>query len=453
MHKWPEQVVDDLGGVHRLEEKPLGQGGQGVVFRTRTNPHLVVKLLPRKMTWLRQRLADVHTLPVAEDVQIARPLALLKDRNGYTMSLMQDMVPIKELIHTPQDGALAAFYVATGSLYKRLRVLANAARTLARLHAMPVVYGDVSHNNVFISEDADEHQVWLIDADNLTFARTDGTSVYTPGFGAPEVVAGRPASTLSDAYAFAVLAHQVLAQHHPFLGPMAEGGWEDDGEDAEQQAFAGALPWVHDADDDRNRVEHGIPPELVFSPRIRALFQETFGVGRKRPTARAGMLAWAEVLQTAADRVVRCQECGSSYYLERTCPWCDAAHPPFMRVAAYRWIPDEADAEIKVPMRPVWRKDFNLRFGTPEAIGSYIVRPTLFSQKEVPALAVELERDGIRLTPLDEGTYIWRHSDRIKDLVGPIHVPIPTADDPWFVHCGELDQSHRYLTFRAFAPR
>ena len=99
-------------------------------------------------------------------------------------------------------------YYKTGGLRRRLNALFKCASLLARLHGNGMVYGDISPNNIFISEGLEDPSVWLIDADNIRFEITAGGSVvYTPKYGAPELVqgkdGGRPAS---DCHAFAVVA-------------------------------------------------------------------------------------------------------------------------------------------------------------------------------------------------------------------------------------------------------
>ena len=294
MTNYPKNVVDERGNVHILD-KVLGEGGQGVVWAT-NNPDIAVKLISggvqstneRKETLLerlthgfgaelvtgdaehtklRNRLKTVQTLPIP-DLHLAQLLAMLRGHVGYTMRLLRDMEPMRTLILPGEN--LTAEYIATGGLRRRLRLLAKTAEILGRLHSIPLVYADVSPNNVFVSSDAEASEVWLIDADNLHFQSTPGPQVYTPGFGAPEIVAGHaPISTLSDTYAFAILAFYVLAQIHPFLGnQVEEGGWEESIDlDLEEQAYAGELPWIEDKDDDSNWSNKGIPREFILTSR------------------------------------------------------------------------------------------------------------------------------------------------------------------------------------------
>ena len=306
MSDFPSTVVDDDGNVHHLLKQPLGRGGQGVVLRTRS-PHIAVKLIgavedapaapearsaqklwgqltkapgialspdAQKHSALRRRLEDVRALPLP-GLHLAQPLSMLRDHVGYTMRLLTGMVPMRTLIAEPGTAKLGEFYQSSGGLGRRLELLANTAGLLARLHAVPLVYADVSPNNVFISETAEASEVWLIDLDNLDYLSANAPGIFTPGFGAPELVTGRAGvSTLSDSYSFAILAFWVLTQQHPFLGDYVdEGGWDDDGdEDREQLAFRGELPWIEDAADDSNRASKGIARHLgTFEARSRAV--------------------------------------------------------------------------------------------------------------------------------------------------------------------------------------
>lgn len=80
-------------------------------------------------------------------------------------------------------------YSDTGSTKIRLLALYKCAAILSELHANGLVYCDVSPNNVFVSKHAKD--VWLIDADNLRYEKLKGGySVYSPHYGAPEIVQG-----------------------------------------------------------------------------------------------------------------------------------------------------------------------------------------------------------------------------------------------------------------------
>jgi serine/threonine protein kinase len=140
---------------------------------------------------------------------------------------------------------------------------------------------------VFV-DDNNSSNVWLIDADNLRFERIyGGNSVYTPHYGAPEIVQGRDQSRpRTDCWSFAVMAFRTLSLCHPFIGKKvlepddAEGGWDaepaKDGvpADLDEQAYAGYLPFIDDEEDDTNANNSCFPRELVAHQHFDAFFRK-----------------------------------------------------------------------------------------------------------------------------------------------------------------------------------
>ncbi len=388
-------LSDEYGNMHYLADE-LARGGQGVVFRTKDGDLAVKQPLntsgqPDKNANLRDRFQNIRLLPMPPRIPVSLPLANLRDEPGYVMRLLSGMKPFscfdldgrtkKELENQkpalPQwlagipdkETALRLFhYSSTGSTRRRLFALSKCASILARLHSAGLVYGDISTNNVFIGEGL-SRDVWLIDADNMRFELlSGGISVYTPGYGAPEVVRGTDsARPRSDCWAFAVMAFKTLTLCHPFIGKKVlepdddEGGWDaepvSDGApaDLDEQAYAGYLPFVDDEDDDSNRGYGGLPRELVATPGLRLLFQETFGVGRELPHRRPEMGFWALELAKTFDHSLECPECKMSYFADahKKCPYCGAEHPAFIRARTPRWevlIPGSA-TEFVLPHR------------------------------------------------------------------------------------------------------
>ena len=487
MTDYPKDVVDERGNVHVLD-KVLGEGGQGVVLAT-NNPDIAVKLISggvqptseqrgtllERLTHgfgadlvtgdaarnkLRTRLETVRTLPLP-DLHLAQPLAMLRGHVGYTMRLLRDMVPMRTLILPGEN--LTEEYLTTGGLRRRLRLLAKTAETLGRLHSTPLVYADVSPNNVFVSSSVEANEVWLIDADNLHFQSAPGPQTYTPGFGAPEIVAGRaPVSTLSDTYAFAILAFYILAQIHPFLGNLVEdqgGGWSEGsgGEediDLEEQAYAGELPWVGDEDDDSNRSDKGIPIVQILTPHLMRLFQQTFGSGRREVASRPSMLEWAEVLHQCADWTVSCGECGLTFYVpQKTCPWCATApSAEFLYGRFYAWDP-EFDAEsydAVLAARPVWH--LCVDHNETAIIPRHAAEPSLLRDGDPPVMTVEVERRSIRLTPHDDQVmYAYLPQEKRTEVIDSVkELPLPLPGKEWCLHFGSPEQAHRIASFKLF---
>ncbi len=487
MNDFPASVVDDDGNVHHLLKKPLGRGGQGVVLRTRS-PHIAVKLIgavpdaptsskppaggsavkiwnqltsaaaveltadARRRESLRRRLQDVRLLPLP-DLHLAQPLSMLRDYVGYTMRLLTGMVPIRSLIAEPGAENLAGFFQETGGVRRRLEVLAETATILARLHAVPLVYGDISPNNVFVSESVEAAEVWLIDLDNLDYLSPNAQGIFTPGFGAPEVATGRAGvSTLSDSYSFAVLAFWVLAQVHPFLGDFVEdGGWDDD-EDREQLAFHGQIPWVEDPDDDSNRTARGVPRALVLSKTLRDIFQRVFGPGRAQRELRPSMAEWADVLRRAVDRVVSCRGCGSTFDVTAgTCPFCTGnVRPAFIHMQVNRWDPEIDDAGgSAVSTRPVWHKMLDVDRGS--VIRRHVVEPTLADADDPPVLRVRNVPRGIAVEPLSDHEVHVALGGRLQRIDRETRLPLPAPGSEAYLHFGPMDRPHRMAALRYYA--
>jgi hypothetical protein len=485
MSNYPTTVVDSDGNVHYLDPQPLGKGGQGVVLRTR-NPHIAVKLIgvvedvptapetrssqklwerlthashialshdAPKQSELRRRLEDVRTLPLPR-LHLAQPISTLRDHVGYTMRLLTGMVPIRHLIAEPGTTKLGEFYQSSGGLGRRLELLANTASLLARLHSVPLVYGDISPNNIFISETTEANEVWFIDLDNLDYLSANAPGIFTPGFGAPEVVTGRAGvSTLSDSYSFAVLAFWILTQQHPFLGDYVdEGGWDDD-EDREKLAFCGELPWIEDTKDNSNYTDKGIARHLVLSKPLRDLFQRTFEDGRKERVARPSMSEWTDVLRQAADRIVVCKGCGSSFDVTAgKCPFCiTGLQASFIHVQVNRWDPtrDDEAGQSAINPKAVWHKMIDVTKDS--VVLRHVIEPVLADAEDKPVLRIRILRSGIAIEPLTDHEIHVVQGQRLLRLHAETKLPMPKTGNEVILHFGPLDRPHRIASLRLYS--
>ncbi|MCK6504434.1 hypothetical protein L6R53_13705 [Myxococcota bacterium] len=341
-----QQVIDESGAVHTLSKK-IGAGGQGEVWLAEGGRRIVKLLNPRSdAEALRRQFAFVRRLDLA-GLHVARPIAVLKPPHvGYVAEFLGDMVSIKALMEA-SGSELLRWHIDTGGLRRRLRLLAHAGEALLGLHARGVVYADVSHNNVFVSEPTHAIEAWLIDLDNLSHESDPRRAIYTPGYGAPEVVAGSAGCTsLSDAWAFAVLVWHTLTLTHPFIGDLVNDGEPE----LEEEAFAGRLPWVGHSTDDRNRCSTGLPADLVLAGKLMELARKTFEEGVTDRKRRPGVGSWVEALHEAADQTVRCPECEGTYYLSAPqCPWCDAQKVQGRLVEFFRWQPSATSEKRLIP--------------------------------------------------------------------------------------------------------
>lgn len=317
-------IEDEQGRRYHLHKKPIGIGGQGKVCISDDGKY-VVKFLnsnsPQARSKLTTKLRRVKRLPI-EDLPIAKPLSMLpRPHVGYVMEFFADMISLKKMMIPPKGTDVLEHYVATGGLVRRLEILGRFARVFSQMHARSIAFGDLSPNNLFVSENADYREIRLIDVDNLFITSQSGEAVYTPGYGAPELVkkTGLP-STLSDAYSFTILAFELLTLNHPLKGDAVINGEPE----IEEGALKGELPWIGHPELDVNRCSTGIPTEYVISPKMLKAFDTTLNRGLNAAEQRITMNKWVELLDLAADNTLLCTSCGSTYYRNQDiCPWCD----------------------------------------------------------------------------------------------------------------------------------
>jgi class 3 adenylate cyclase/WD40 repeat protein len=110
-----------------------------------------------------------------------------------------------------------------------LRWAAHAAEALMVLHAQGVVHGDVKPANLIVDRTG---RVVLVDLGSSSVPDTTLPSGGTPGYRAPEVAAGAPATCASDVYGLAATVFTLLTGAPPSGGVPA---WGDLGADAAQR--------------------------------------------------------------------------------------------------------------------------------------------------------------------------------------------------------------------------
>ena len=485
------RFVDEYFNVHERGTE-LGRGGQGVVFRTRDSDVAVKLALDgngQPVTHERyvERLRRVRALPVPTGLNVSAPMAVLQETAGYAMRLLHDMVPFAEfwpdpsgkadgeidipdwLSPLPRELALTLLsYRDTGGLHRRLVALYKCSAILARLHGAGLVYGDVSPANAFISQDHSSRDVWLIDADNLRFETLrSGRGVYTPRFGAPEMVQGNDGGRpRTDCHAFAVMAFSMLTSLHPFIGAFVEeggdGDWADDDAstgDIDEKAYAGLVPWILDEHDDSNHKDNGLI-DLVLTDELLRLFHETFGPGRTKPWMRPTMFSWPLALARAADETITCPECRMGYYFDfrddgQCCPFCDCTRPRTLVAIVYHWLgrPLEMDS-------PAWRFAQVWSPGTTHAaLPHRVLYPFTVTEGDRDVLELSLDDGDLRLSCCDGG---GKHrfaiaidqdgNDAFSEFEGIAAIPLEFADAGFWLRVGGSYPRVLWCTLRGGRP-
>ena len=358
--------IDEFNNVHYVEkDNELGSGGQGVVYKTK-NADTVIKIAlnnnhpiknEKKIRYFHQKIKKLIYKPLPKNINIAKPLAILKNEAGYVMNLLDGMYPFAELLpqelskEKTKNLAIPSFlnelekndkrsaiyfthYLQTGGLRKRLYALSRLAVVLYRLHSRGILYFDVSHNNIFMNND-DIPLIYLIDADNIEYESANKSTVYTPNFEVPEVVKGEPNSIYSDIYAFGILSYLTLTTTHPFDGiGLEETDWDSDETENKEKW---ELPWIEDSNDDSNKSKNGLKGPLTITDELYKLFHQLFEEGKNNKYARPTLPLWIEFLEKAASSTIVCNKCGMSYYdnLFQECPYCKTTKPKRLVIKSF----------------------------------------------------------------------------------------------------------------------
>ena len=323
----------------------LGRGGQGAVFRT-DDPTRAVKVrwsIIGADSWRRRidRIAFLESeqgaYPGVRRFVLPREL-LAAPWIGYEMSLLPGGQPVAGLILPPRESP-DAWYVATGSLRRRLGVAVRIARAMNSLHGAGFVFGDLSANNVLTTSDPKHTSIRVIDCDNVDIAGSEGTGIIgTPGYWAPELVAERVRpDAATDDHSLAVLLHELVYLTHPLRGTLAFS--DEDPDAAEARVERGEVPWVFEPADRSNSPQGGLPPALAATEdtTLFARFRDAFGAGLRDRTRRPTAAAFQEALERLLRLCMNCPHCGATqlYRKQRLCVWpqCAGALPvPLMLV-------------------------------------------------------------------------------------------------------------------------
>ena len=207
----------------------IGMGGQGMVYTgtdEQTGRPVAVKLArPEKDDVGQDRRArlEADLLGRIDSPYLAKLVACGSDEGLGSFCVVEELVPGRTVSYLlGREGPFAAAEIAV--------VVSQAAQGLSALHGAGYILRDLSPGQVMLHRTpASGVQVKLID---LGFVRRIGeeTGVTdprylagTPGFTAPELARGMPATPASDVYSLAALTYQMAAGAPAFPLLAAEG--------------------------------------------------------------------------------------------------------------------------------------------------------------------------------------------------------------------------------------
>ena len=316
----------------------LGVGGEATVYTVPQDGSLAAKVYRKPTDERSRKLSVMLSHPPIDSsgaqtgFSIAWPVDLLRtgDRKrrviGFLMPRMDGLSPLIDVYTTHTRLRQRPGF----NLRSLLRPAYNLAAAVGTVHAGGYVIGDLSHTNVFVSDDA---SVTLIDADSFQ-VRDPQTGedfrcpVFTPEFTPPELQGDAlmlvDRTPEHDRFGLAVLIFQLLMEGgHPFAGRfLGEGELPE----ITERIAAGHFPYGV------GRQVPYRPPTVALSyeilaPGLQRLFIQCFEEGHENPQARPTPQAWQDALLQAEHSLVACRANGQHWYGGHlsACPWCERA--------------------------------------------------------------------------------------------------------------------------------
>ncbi|AVP98810.1 hypothetical protein C7S18_17205 [Ahniella affigens] len=197
----------------------LGSGGMGQVYRAERADGLLTQAVAIKLIRARHDPAllqhfkrERQVLATLQHPNIARFLdAGLHEGQPWLAMELVDGRPLLDWLQTERP-----------KLEQRMAVFLSLADAVAHAHQRLIVHRDLKPANVLVRSDG---QPVLLDFGiaKMLDQESDRTIArfYTPGFAAPEQLAGEPISTAADVYALGVLLHVMLCAEMPEAGKRA----------------------------------------------------------------------------------------------------------------------------------------------------------------------------------------------------------------------------------------
>ena len=203
-----------VGGRFEVRGR-LGAGGEAEVFRARDlELDLDVVLKTRlvvdgeDLARLRREAATLMRVVAHPSIPTVRSDLLDNDRY-YMISDYVDGNDVHTLVAAHEHGGVPLPTV--------LALVEQVAEALDHLHRQqpPVVHGDITPENVMLATDG---RTVLVDFGSAMRVGDDPVRLGTPGFSAPEILAGEEPTPAADVYSLAALTVYLLTGVVPTLG-------------------------------------------------------------------------------------------------------------------------------------------------------------------------------------------------------------------------------------------
>jgi DNA-binding helix-hairpin-helix protein with protein kinase domain len=306
----------------------LGKGGEAEIFHVEGDGAIAVKLYTdgkelERMPKIRAMIADKMNEKTS---LVAFPMETVLSNGRFVGFTMRKTIGSKLLLNLCISSDRKTEF--PNANYRFLvRAASNYARSVAKLHSLGVVIGDINESGAMV--DQKNGLVTMIDSDSFQYASGGGVHrclvgkvEYTP----PELQ-GRALGSVDrtpahDAFGLAVILFEILfLGRHPFSGVPLTKDHPTIGEAIAAGRFAYS---PHRSITGMEPPKH-MPVLTDIPPEVSSAFQRAFGpypagAARNRPTA----AEWVGVLQAMEGNIVECMVNPAHYFSRSapTCPWC-----------------------------------------------------------------------------------------------------------------------------------
>jgi serine/threonine protein kinase len=218
-----DPLIDtDVGDFRILAS--LGHGGMGAVYEAEDlalRRRVALKLL------LPQHLQD-NTARARFQREIEHAVAIEHPHVVPVYTAGYDPPHFYIAMRLVPGPDVAKLLRTTGALdeERALRMIGQVASALDAMHQKGLVHRDIKPQNILVwGEGGEEHALvtdfGIAKALDDTSGLTGMGAIGTPGYMAPELSLGQPATPACDQYSLGVMAYELLAGHPPFQGDAA----------------------------------------------------------------------------------------------------------------------------------------------------------------------------------------------------------------------------------------
>jgi DNA-binding helix-hairpin-helix protein with protein kinase domain len=312
--------------VYVDQSKNIGSGGEGEIYRVvdsneRSTGEVVKiykEITENHVNKLRVMIGMLH------NEFIIWPTDLLKDENGnYLGFIMPEVKNGSSILSIYLPKLRQGEFPDFNWQYLHLVAL-NIARTVADVHKMSCIIGDLKDKNFLIDSNA---SVYIVDTDSFqihdcktkeTYYCSARTDDYTP----PELIdkdhVNLEKLQSHDRFGLGVLIYFLLFGYHPYH--------RVNNSNLTVLERMKNCCWPHDPNvsEDLKASPLAIPLNITH-PKIQECFHKCFTLGRTRPNKRPSAIEWVEALAIAIRAMVDCPiETGHKYSINYgRCHWCD----------------------------------------------------------------------------------------------------------------------------------